>query len=82
MKTKMLTLAMGLFVIMGVGRGQYDEYIKKIGESSRISYVMYTDNQGNLYYINTENQYLDLMKYDLQSDQVIKIADNFVSAYY
>jgi hypothetical protein len=82
MKPRILTLAVGLFVIISAGRGQYDEYIKKIGESSRISYVMYTDNQGNLYYINTENQYLDLMKYDLQSDQVIKIADNFVSAYY
>jgi hypothetical protein len=82
MKTMMLTLAIGLFMIIQVSRGQYDEYIKKIGESSRVSYVMYTDNQGNLYYINTENQYLDLMKYDLESDQVIKIADNFVSAYY
>jgi len=82
MKPKIFILAFCLTGIFSVAGGQYDDYIKKIGESSRISYVMYTDNEGNLYYINTENQYLDLMKYDLESDQVIKIADNFVSAYY
>jgi len=63
--------------------GQFEDYVKKIGQSSRISYAMYTDNQGNLYYINTgTDQYLDLMKYILEEDRVITVADNFVSAYY
>ena len=68
--------------IAGTANGQGDEYFKKIGESSRVSYVMYTDNNGNLYYINTEDQMLDLMKYVLAEDKVIKVADDFVSAYY
>jgi len=82
MKPKIIILIILITSILFTLSGQGDEYIKKIGQSSRISYVMYTDNQGNLYYINTENQYLDLMKYVLAENKVIKIADNFVSAYY
>ena len=78
MKTKIITLSFFLFGILYVASGQYDDHMKKIGESERTSYVMYTDNNGNLYYINVENHYLDLMKYDLASDKVIKIADNFI----
>jgi hypothetical protein len=82
MKLKILLFIMLFAGIAFTAHGQYEEYIKKIGESSRVSYVMYTDNNGNLYYINTEDQMLDLMKYDLAEDKVIKIADDFVSAYY
>jgi len=46
---------------------QGNESLSKIGESSDVSYVMYTDNSGNLYYITTINHYLNLMKYELES---------------
>ncbi|KPL20752.1 MAG: hypothetical protein AMS23_10425 [Bacteroides sp. SM1_62] len=78
MKKKVVIPALFLIGIMFSAHGQYDEYMKKIGQSERTSYVMYTDNNGNLYYVNIENHFLDLMKYDIQSDQVIKIADNFI----
>lgn len=78
MKTKILTLTFLLFGILFIARGQYAEYMKKIGESSNVSYVMSVDNDGNLYYVNIENHYLDLMKYDVTQDIVIKISDDFV----
>lgn len=81
MKTKIIPIIGFLLGITFHAFTQGEEYIQKIGESSRVSYAMYADNHGNLYYINTENQYLDLMKYDLAADEVVKIADNFVSAY-
>ena len=81
MKLKILTISLCLFGIIHFASGQYEAYMKKIGESQRTSYVMYTDNNGNLYYVNIENHYLDLMKYDIQSDQVITIADNFIGDY-
>ncbi len=81
MKLKILSVLLFLFGIIYVTQGQYDDYMKKIGQSERTSYVMYTDNDGNLYFVNVENHYLDLMKYDLASDQVITIADNFIGDY-
>jgi len=59
-------------------QGQYEDYMKKIGTSAWTSYVMYADPDGNLFYVNGENGYLDLMKYDLDLDQVYKVKDNFI----
>ena len=54
------------------------ETMKKIGESSQTSYVMYTDNSGNLYYVNVDvTGFPDLLKYDVALDSVIMISDNF-----
>ncbi|MEN8116702.1 MAG: T9SS type A sorting domain-containing protein [Bacteroidota bacterium] len=75
---KQLVLILLITVTVPATFGQGQESMKKIGESSRVSYVMYTDNDGDLYYVNIENHYLDLMKYDLANDTVIKISDNFI----
>jgi hypothetical protein len=58
--------------------GQYEDYLKKIGTSAWTSYVMYADPDGNLFYVNGGGGYLDLMKYDLDMDQVYKVKDNFI----
>ncbi|MEN8156271.1 MAG: T9SS type A sorting domain-containing protein [Bacteroidota bacterium] len=56
-----------------------DETIKKIGESSLTSYVMYTANNGDLYYVNVDvTGFLDLLKYDVALDSVIKVSDSFI----
>jgi len=78
MEKRLTTLAILLFGIVVFVQGQYEDYMKKIGESATVSYVMYVDNDGNLYYVNVEDHYLDLMKYDIAQDKVIKIKDNFI----
>ncbi|KPL20753.1 MAG: hypothetical protein AMS23_10430 [Bacteroides sp. SM1_62] len=78
MKEKILTF---LLIVLGVNsmvRGQYEDYLKKIGTSAWTSYVMYADPDGNLFFVNGGGGYLDLMKYDLDLDQVYKVKDNFI----
>lgn len=78
MKAKIL---IPILMVIGINHtitGQYDEYLKKIGTSAWTSYVMYTDPDGNLFYVNAGGGYLDLMKYDLDMDQVYKVKDNFI----
>ncbi len=67
------------FVVFNAGSvyAQHDDYMKKIGESATVCYVMYADNYGNLYFVNIEDHFLDLMKYDSQTDTVSKISDDF-----
>jgi hypothetical protein len=77
MNKRILFIQIGL-LIAAQAFAQYDDQMKVIGQSSLVSYVMYTDNNGNLYYINIEDHFLDLLKYDIAQDTVIKIADNFV----
>jgi len=61
--------------------GQYDEFMKTVGTSAWTSYVMYADPDGNLFYVNAEENYLDLMKYDLEMDLVYRIKDNFIDTH-
>lgn len=57
---------------------EYSEYMEKIGESSRTSYVMYTANNGDLYYVDIdEADYLDMLKYEKSSGETVVIAENF-----
>ncbi len=68
-------------MVLGINytvQGQYDDYMKKIGTSAWTSYVMYADPDGNLFYINGGGGYLDLMKYDLDLNQVYTVKDNFI----
>jgi len=67
-----------LFIFLQTVKAQYDDQMNVIGESSQVGYVMYTDNDGNLYFVNIEDHFLDLLKYDVAQDTVIKISDNFV----
>jgi len=78
MRTKIFTVAFMLLGIQFIVHGQYEEYMKKIGESAWTSYVMYADPNGNLFYVNGQGGYLDLMKYDLDMDMVYKVKDNFI----
>ena len=55
MKRRILPVLILVLFIAGTANEQGVEYSKKDRESSRVSYVMYTDNNGNLYYINTED---------------------------
>ncbi|MEN8192186.1 MAG: T9SS type A sorting domain-containing protein [Bacteroidota bacterium] len=77
MKKKLLIL----FVLLAsfTYSQEFDHYMKKIGESSLTSYVMYTDSDGDLYYVNIDDTYyLDLMKYDVALDSVITVSNNFI----
>jgi len=78
MNPRILMLALLVLGINYIVRGQYDEEMKTIGESAWVSYVMYADPSGNLYYVNVENGYLDLLKYDPESDKVSMVSDNFI----
>ncbi len=64
-----------------------NESMEKIGESTRVSYVFYTANNGDLYYVNTSEYNeadgsgnLDLMKYQLATGKTITVKDNFTSS--
>ncbi len=76
---KYLLLSLVVLCSMNLAFSQDDSLFKKIGESTKVSYVMYTDNDRNLYYVNIRGKYLDLLKYDFENDMVIKIADDFVA---
>ncbi len=78
MNTKIFILVLMVLGINYTVQGQYDDYMKKIGTSAWTSYVMYADPDGNLFYINGGGGYLDLMKYDLDLDQVYTVKDNFI----
>ena len=78
---KMIVIVMVCLAINFTATGQYEEYIKKIGESSGTSYVMYADPAGNLFYVNTTGRDPDLMKYDLDMDMVYAVSENFVNNY-
>jgi len=78
MNTRNLLLILFLLASGYTVSGQYGEYMEKIGVSRATSYVMYADPDGNLFYVNNVDGYLDLMKYDLDMDQVYKISDNFI----
>jgi len=69
-----------LFILTSYSFAQeYDEYMKKIGESSITSFVMNTDNNGNLYYVYVnERFYLDLIKYDIASDSTYVVSKDFI----
>ena len=56
---------------------QGNESFTKIGESSTESYVMYTDPNGNLFYLNTINHSLSLMKYEFETAKTTVVAPNF-----
>lgn len=75
--SKKTVLIASLIFLITLLHAQADESLSMIGESSDVSYVMYTDNSGNLYYITTTNHYLNLMKYDLESGATSTIAANF-----
>lgn len=74
---KKLRISVVFIFLFPLIHGQVEESISKIGESSTVSYVMYTDNDGNLYYVNTKDHYLNLMKYELESGTTSNIAQNF-----
>ncbi|MDD2797354.1 MAG: T9SS type A sorting domain-containing protein [Bacteroidales bacterium] len=56
---------------------QGNESFTKIGESSTESYVMYSDPNGNLFYLNSINHSLNLLKYELATATTTVIAPNF-----
>lgn len=74
---KKTTIIASLLFLITLLHAQADESLSKIGASSDVSYVMYTDNAGNLYYITTTDHYLNLMKYELESGITTNIAANF-----
>jgi len=75
---KMIFAFLFIFTILLSAQG-YDQFMKKIGESSLTSYVMYTDSDGDLYYVNIDDTYyLDLMKYDAALDSIIIVSNNFI----
>lgn len=55
--------------------------IEKIGQSDKTSYIFYTANNGDLYFINIPDEigeaHLDLMKYELQTGLITTIKENF-----
>ena len=73
----LLKLLIPLFAIPLFVNAQGNESFSKIGESSAVSYVMYTDPSGNLFYLNTINNSLSLMKYELSTAKTTRIAANF-----
>lgn len=66
-----------LFLFPVILFAQGEESISKIGESADVSYVMYTSNNGDLYYINTNNNLLSLLKYELETGNTSVISNNF-----
>ena len=73
----LLKLLIPLFALPLFVNAQGNESFSKIGESSAVSYVMYTEPSGNLFYLNTINNSLSLMKYELATAKTTTIAANF-----
>lgn len=53
--------------------------MERIGQSNDVSYVCYTANNGDLYYVDYENGNLHLMKYVLAAGTTVKIKENFAA---
>ena len=72
LKVLILLFSLSLFV-----NAQGNDSFSKIGESSGVSYVMYTDPSGNLFYLNSINHAVSLLKYDIVTGNTTEVAPNF-----
>jgi hypothetical protein len=72
-----LRIIITLLTLPQLALTQGNESFSKIGESSAVSYVMYTDPEGNLFYLTTINNFLNLKKYELATAKTTIIAANF-----
>jgi hypothetical protein len=54
--------------------------VEHIGTSADTDYVMYTSNEGNLYFVNRDNDHLDLMKHMLSTGETSVVVNNFDGA--
>lgn len=77
LKLHFVKILIVFFVIPFSLQAQENVSFSKIGESSAVSYVMYTDPSGNLFYLNTINHAVSLMKYDFATANTTVIAANF-----
>lgn len=76
-KLHFYTILIIFFVTPLFLQAQGNESFAKIGESSAVSYVMYAHPSGNLYYLNTVNHAVSLMKYDFATINTTVVAANF-----